>query len=102
MNVDKYSRTKYFKKNTVNGIQEPDLLSNSLANFNFTRQRKFYTINGNDLQRPELISYRIYGKMNYWWVILKVNGIEDIWHDFEIGDVLVGMIEDAISSINSI
>lgn len=88
MNIDKYSRTKYFKKNTVNGIQEPDMLTNSLADFEFKREHKFHTIDSSDLQRPDLIAYRTYGKMNYWWIILKVNSIEDIWTDLKVGDVL--------------
>lgn len=103
MNVDKYTRTKYFKTNLLNGILEPDLLTNHFKDFEFSRQKKFYTITTDDIKRPELLSIKLYGKMNYWWIIMKVNNVEDIWNDLVVGDVIsvpdVRDIEDFIASI---
>jgi hypothetical protein len=50
-----------------------------------------------DLQRPDLFSLRIYGKIEYWWIIAKVNCIDDWWNDIEIGqDVIVPDPRDII------
>lgn len=36
-----------------------------------------YLIQGN-VERPEAISYLIYGDPQYWWVLLMYNGINDV------------------------
>jgi hypothetical protein len=103
MAIDKYSRTKYIMKNIVNGVNECDLPNNGFNEFEFKRPKQYYTVTQTDLQRPEIISYKFYGKMNYWWIILKLNDIEDIWHDLTIGKVLtmpnVNDIEDYNSKV---
>ena len=35
-----------------------------------------YTVKGNE--RPEVLSYRLYGTTDYWWVVLMVNNIQDV------------------------
>jgi hypothetical protein len=35
-----------------------------------------YEIQGNE--RPEVLSYRLYGTKDYWWVVLMVNNILDV------------------------
>lgn len=35
-----------------------------------------YEIKGNE--RPEVLSYRLYGTKDYWWVVLMVNNILDV------------------------
>ena len=35
-----------------------------------------YEIKGNE--RPEVLSYRLYGTTDYWWVVLMVNNILDV------------------------
>jgi hypothetical protein len=42
-----------------------------------------------DLQRPDLICQKIYGNMQYFWVLMKFNEIDDIWNDINEGDVLM-------------
>lgn len=45
-----------------------------------------YIVRGEE-DRPDLISYRIYGSSQYWWVILIYNGItsyKDIVHGTEM------------------
>jgi len=32
------------------------------------------------------ISYRKYGTIDFWWIIAKVNGIEDVLNPFNVGD----------------
>lgn len=35
-----------------------------------------YEVKGNE--RPEVLSYRLYGTKDYWWVVLMVNNILDV------------------------
>lgn len=88
MNIDKYTRSRFYSTNTVNGIQEPDFLTNKFKDFAFKRPRQYYTVKHEDIQRPELISFKVYGSVNYWWIIMKVNNIEDVWHDLHVGVIL--------------
>lgn len=34
--------------------------------------------------RPDLVSYDVYGVPDYWWKILEVNNMKDVW-DFKAG-----------------
>ena len=88
-NFDKFNRTKRFKKNIINGISEPDMLTNSFKDFKFSRQKNFYTLTSSDVARPDLLSLKFYDKMNYWWLVLKINKIEDVWNDLTPGDVFI-------------
>ena len=85
MAIDKFSRTKFFEKNIVDGILECDLPSNGWDDFDFRRPKKFYTVVDMDIQRPDLISLKNYSVPNLWWVIMKFNDIGDVWNDLEAG-----------------
>ena len=85
MEIDKYSRTKYIRKNIVNGINESDLPFNGFKDFEFKRPTRSYIVQDVDIQRPDIISFKFYGKMNYWWIIMKINKIEDVWNDLKAG-----------------
>lgn len=89
MIIDKYSRNKFFARNNVNGLSEPDLLKNKFRDFEFKRQHTFYTVKHGDQQRPDVICFKLYRKVNYWWILMKANGIEDIWNDLTVGKVLM-------------
>ena len=45
-----------------------------------------YTVQGED-GRPDLVSYRIYGHSQYWWILLIYNTIID-YSAIKTGDVL--------------
>jgi hypothetical protein len=89
MNLDKFNRTKRFKKNFINGILEPDLVTNNISNFKFSRQKNYYTLTYSDLARPDIISLKLYGIMGYWWLLMKINNIENVWEDLQVGDVIL-------------
>lgn len=36
----------------------------------------------NDLDRPDSISERLYGTNDYWWTVLAMNGMFNIWEDW--------------------
>ena len=45
---------------------------------------KFTTVPAGEEYRPDLTSYRAYGTVDYWWLILEFNGIWDIF-DYTVG-----------------
>lgn len=45
-----------------------------------------YTVQGED-GRPDLISFRIYGNVQYWWILLLYNSILD-YNSIVTGEVL--------------
>ncbi len=76
-----YLRSNFIK--TVNG--EKDFLLNTFQNYKFTKEFSQYRLQYSDHMRPDLISRRVYGTDEYWWIILKVNPeFEDIWNDFSV------------------
>lgn len=45
---------------------------------------RYMVVGSGDEFRPDKISKRFYGDVGFWWKILEVNGIKDIF-DFKIG-----------------
>jgi hypothetical protein len=86
--LDKYNRSGFMEENNINNVVELDMITNKWNLFNPTRLGTYYTITDRDILRPDLISYLSYGKSNYWWIIAKVNNIDDWYNELVIGDVL--------------
>ena len=42
-----------------------------------------YEINGSE--RPDQVSYKVYGSIEFYWVILVTNNIRNIWTDWPLG-----------------
>lgn len=82
------NRTKFYTVVTHDGVDELDHLHNSLNNFEMNYPVSYYRVNGTDFMRPDMISYKAYGTVKYWWIILYVNGIGDPFYDIAVGDVL--------------
>lgn len=79
----------------VNGDLEIDLIKNNWDLFKIKRRIGFDGITRVDIGRPDIFSIRIYGSMKYWWILSKVNNIDDWWNDVEIGqDIIVPDIQD--------
>ena len=82
------NRTKFYSETTVDSIQEMDFLYNNLSKFVTKYDTSSYRVNEADLQRPDLISYRIYGTVKYWWLVLSYNGISNPFTELETGDII--------------
>lgn len=87
--MDKYNRTNFMKEEAVSNKQEMDLTTNVWNDFKLTRPGIYYTIKDKDLKRPDLISFMSYGRQNYWWIIARVNNIDDWFNDLQVGDVIL-------------
>ena len=82
------NRTNFYNKTTVDSIEEFDYLYNSISNFKTDYPVTFYRVTDADLSRPDLISYQIYGTVDYWWIICHLNRIHNPFIDIKIGQML--------------
>jgi len=82
------NRTNFYHILTVDGIQELDFLWNSLSNFPREYPSGYYRVEAIDILRPDIISYKVYGTVEFWWLILLVNGIENPFTDLLEGMIL--------------
>lgn len=82
------NRTKFYKKTVVNNIQEVDLLYHNLSEFKMKYDPDYYRTDTTDAMRPDLISYRNYGTIRYWWIICLVNSIQNPFNDITVGMIL--------------
>jgi len=80
-------RTLFYKQTTVNSTKELDYLYNSLSKFKSVAEYEpgYYRVVQEDIYRPDLISYKNYGTVAYWWLICYVNGVFDPFYDLEVG-----------------
>ncbi len=76
------SRTQYLQKVMVDGLLQYDLASFDADGYDFGKEN-FIVVRDIEECRPDLISLRAYGTMNYWWFIMWYNGITDIWNDLK-------------------
>jgi len=82
------NRTNFYNIVRNDEIDEYDYLHNNLTKFTMNYPVSYYRIETQDLQRPDLISYKIYGSITYWWLLMMVNGIENPLKDMEVGQLL--------------
>lgn len=82
------NRTRFYNEVEVNGIDEIDFLYNNLSKFSPKYRVAYFKVKEVDLQRPDLISDKVYGTVKYWWLILSFNGIQNPFTDIQIGDLL--------------
>jgi hypothetical protein len=82
------NRSKFFQTVTVEGVQELDFLWNSLGKFTLSYEPSYYRTNSDDVARPDLISYKVYKTVKYWWLICIVNSINNPLIDIEEGMIL--------------
>ena len=47
-----------------------------------------YTVTTKDLKRIDLIAYRMYGDVNFWWVVAVMNNISNPLRDLVAGVTL--------------
>lgn len=71
---ERYDLAKFMEY--LNGDNYDPLTSHFFNEIQNLKQGGKYQIQGED-GRPDLLSYRIYGNTQYWWVILIYNGITE-------------------------
>lgn len=91
MQINKFNRSNFYKVVSNENGREYDLTSNTIVDFNFSREMTFYTVAYEDIGRPDLIAVKAYGdknKVNVWWIIMYVNQVFDCQHDLYAGKIL--------------
>jgi|TARA_R110001592_G_scaffold65278_1_gene200451 hypothetical protein len=86
--MGKYKRGSFSEMNIVNGVNEVDMPMNGFNTQVFNLKPTLYQVTESDIQRPEMISYKVYNSMDMWWLLMKYNKVEDIWNDLFVGMVL--------------
>ncbi|MBE3101078.1 MAG: baseplate wedge protein 53 [Firmicutes bacterium] len=82
------NRINFYTIETVDGVPELDFLHNSLSEFVPQYPLVYYRVNGTDLMRPWLISNRFYGTVDFWWIIMLLNNVDNPLVDLTVGQVL--------------
>ena len=89
------NRTDFYKKTTVvdgqtnSGIDQFDYLYNSLSNFVMNYNPTYYQITEPDMLRLDMISFKNYGTVVYWWLIAYANEIHDPFADLYVGKLIL-------------
>jgi len=92
---NKFDRTNFLYKDNSNDLDEWDLILNNWDLFEAKRPIKFDTVQVVDIQRPDVLSLRIYGDEKFWWILCKFNQIDDVWNDLYVGmDLIIPDIKD--------
>lgn len=82
-----YNRSNFYRTENVEGVLEKDFATSPINDFVFRRPFSKYRLQYDDWMRPDLMSKRIFGISDYWWIILKVNPeLQDIWNDYVVQD----------------
>lgn len=84
--MDKLDRLTLIKK--VNG-SERDLLYSRFDRFRITRPTTTVQIYQNEIGRPDLLSYRVYGTPKLYWFLFYVNGMYDPFEDMKEDTVYI-------------
>lgn len=82
------NRLRFYNKAVVDGVEQLDVIDNSLSKFTMNYPTYSYIVNETDLLRPDMISYKCFGSVRYWWVICMVNDILNPFSDIVTGKVL--------------
>lgn len=88
--ISKYKRTNFLEEFTTDsGKNEYDLISSNWDLFEINNQITYGIITKLDMNRPDVLSYRVYGDSQYWWILCKFNHIDDVWNDMELGGYIL-------------
>jgi len=82
------NRLTFYNERIVDSTKELDFLWHSLSEFKMEYEPVHYRIRSSDILRPDMISYKCYGVVDFWWIILLVNGIDNPFTDLVEGDLL--------------
>lgn len=83
--MSKLNRDNFLSISQTDIGLERDLNSNNIDRQLFIYPPTTYQLKGDDIARPDLISYKAYGRFDYWWIIMKYNGIDDVWNEIYPG-----------------
>lgn len=86
--MNKFTRDNYLKTRKTKFGLEKEMVTNNFNRFTFRFPYTLYTVKEVDIQRPDLISMKNYNRQDYWWFLMKYNGIDDVWNELFSGQVI--------------
>jgi len=86
--MSRYNRTNFYPIDNYDNKPILDFTMGSINNFKIKRDTTFYTVRYEDIARPDLLSYKLYSRTDYWYFIAEVNDILDWWNDISTNDIL--------------
>ena len=66
---------------------EYDFLRNNLVKFDPIYPVQYYRLKGEDVIRLDLVSYKVYGSVQFWWLLGSYNGVQNPLVDMKAGDL---------------
>ncbi len=87
--AEKFNRLKFHDTFINDGTIEVDMNSEYMSLFQINNPTTIHTVSSSDKSRPDIISFIKYNSTQYWWIIMMVNNIDDIWNDLDVGDDLI-------------
>lgn len=82
------NRTRFYNIVINDSIPELDYLDNTLSAFTLKYEPTYYRVGEYEEARPDLISYKFYSTAKYWWILLLVNNIENVFEGIKTGTIL--------------
>lgn len=81
-------RAGFLKSEIINGVIEKNLRSSNFSKFILKDKPLKFLVSDKYANRPDLISKEVYGNDSYWWMIMKANGICDVFSELVNGTVI--------------
>jgi hypothetical protein len=66
------------------GELKPYTVLKKIVDVPLTTEDYYIVLDEGNMQRPDLISYQVYGTVDYGWALMEINGIRS-WLDLRMG-----------------
>lgn len=91
---NKFDRSNFYipsvnDETTLSNVLDYDLSNSYFYLFTSDPEKlRYYQLEREDSGRPDMISFKAYNQMDFWWIILKFNDIIDPFSELVEGVVL--------------
>jgi len=88
--MSRWNRTNFVKTEVIDDKLYYHFINDYFDTcFVYNNEVQYYQLEDDDIQNPDLLSFKLYGKPDYWWIVCKINNIIDVWNDIIPGEVIV-------------
>ena len=100
-NLDDITYTINNKEYMIKDIFDINLQYDMIKKYQ-TDAEYYFTHRITDGEKWEMISYKYYGNVNLFWILVLLNGTEDVFYDFVLTISEISLSTNYISSTNQI